>query len=213
MSSRRKRRGKASKTASGLHDTNKTYVRQRQKCPHASLQPEFLGRDKAPSFDDLNLPLFVAGELEIILNGKRSSQEVVSRLELLKKTAYRADFMEFSTLRDIHCAVLRKIENGYAKWDSDFSAVERQVLESRLARGELKSVKKKKFEKGDRSSDKKWYCRFFNKGECEHSEFSHKAILYGEERHVYHFCSTCWNMGKGEQLRHSAESDDCPKKL
>ena len=129
--SRREKRGKALCKASGLHDTNRTYVKKKQKFPHAALQPEFLARSKAPTFDELNLQLFVAGELEIILNGGIPANEVLARLRLLKNAAYKADYMDFGTIRDTHCTILRKIENGYATWASDFSPVERQIVESR----------------------------------------------------------------------------------
>ena len=205
LSTRKKRRGK---TSSGLHDTNKSFVRQKQKFPHASLQSEFLGRNKAPAYNDLNLALFVAGELEIILNSNVSQQEVLARLDMLRITAYRADYTEFGTLRELHCSVLRKIENGFANWGSDFTALERQVLESRSARGDKVYPKKK--ERFDKRPETKLYCRFFNRDGCEHTEFSHSALLYGVEKTVYHFCSRCWDGGKGEQLKHSASSKDCP---
>jgi len=167
QSRRKKQRGKIHR-ASGLHDTNKTFVRQKQKFPHAALQPEFLGRTTAPTFEDLNFSLFVAGELEIILNGKCSTTEVMARLQLLKNYAYKSDYTDFATLRDVHCAILRKIENGFATWSSDFAPVENQVLASRAARREKKSrfdkTFDKAFDKGDKSDkkgEKKYYCRFF----------------------------------------------------
>ena len=55
----------------------------------------------------------------------------MARLRLLKNAAYKADYMDFGTIRDTHCTILRKIENGYATWASDFSPVERQIVESR----------------------------------------------------------------------------------
>ena len=160
--SRREKRGKALNKASGLHDTNRTYVKKKQKFPHAALQPEFLARSKAPTFDELNLQLFVAGELEIVLNGGISPDEVLARLRLLKNAAYKADYIDFGTIRDTHCAILRKIENGYATWASDFSPVERQIIESRDRR-DRKSKLDKDVGKGEKRSEKKWYCRFFNK--------------------------------------------------
>jgi hypothetical protein len=211
--SRRKKRGKSNK-ASGLHDTNKTFVKKKQKFPHAALQPEFLARSKAPTFDELNFQLFVAGELEIILNGKIASREVLARLQLLKRAAYKADYMDFGTIRDIHCAILRKVENGFATWCSDFSPVERQILDSRSARLDKRKSKfdKDKTDKKSDKSDKKWYCRFFNRDECDRSEYSHKAIVYDQERTVFHFCSACWKNGKGEVVKHAASSEDCPNK-
>jgi hypothetical protein len=90
-------------------------------------------------------------------------------------------------------------------------------LDSRSARQKDKKFDKdKKFEKDKKfdkdRGDKKWYCRFFNRDECDHTEYSHKAIVYDQERTVFHFCSACWKNGKGEIVKHAATSEECPNK-
>ena len=90
-SCRRRRKGQKS----GIHETNKMYVKKRQKFPQAALRPEFLARKSSPTFEELQLPLFVAGKLEIILHKLEAilqrgsvSKEVIARLHMLRKTAY-----------------------------------------------------------------------------------------------------------------------------
>lgn len=202
-SRRRKSKGTVK---SGVHDTMVSQVRAKQFFPQAALQSEFLGGKSPPNYHTLNFHLFVAGELEVILGGTRSKEECKARLLMLKKTAYRADYVSWNTLRDLHEAILRKIEVGQAAWTSDFETVERQVLERAKMGGQALSNTDKK---GVDTKNTPVYCKEFNKGTCTFSE-SHRGLFYGNPRKLLHVCSDC--LGKGKQLPHRKGQDECPEK-
>ena len=205
---------------SGIHETNKMYVKKRQKFPQAALRPEFLARKSSPTFEELQLPLFVAGELEIILHKLETilqkgsaSKEVIARLHMLRKTAYRADYLDWTVLRSTHEAILRNIENGFAAWDSNFEAVEKQVLERSTSYKFSPTTGGTKYaeDKTRNKKERKWYCGAFNKGECEFTGAKHRQELLGKERTVHHICSSCMAEDSRE-ASHSALADECPHK-
>lgn len=213
-SRRHRRKGKKS----GIHETNKMYVKRRQKFPQAALRPEFLARKSSPTFEELQLPLFVAGELEIIIRKLEgvvqkgnTSKEAMARLQMLRKTAYRADYLDWPVLRSTHEAILRNIENGFAAWDSNFEAVEKQVIERSASRKAPPSAVASKYGADKPKNEKKWYCGAFNKGECEFIGKKHRQELLGKERTVYHICSSCLTK-EGREAPHSALAAECPHK-
>jgi len=192
------------------------YVKRRQKFPQAALRPEFLARKSSPTFEELQLPLFVAGELEIIIQKLEgimqkgsTSKEVLARLQMLRKTAYRADYLDWPVLRSTHEAILRNIENGFAAWDSNFEAVEKQVIERSASRKPPPAVSANKYGGDKTKSDRKWYCGAFNKGECDFTGKKHRQELLGKERTVYHICSSCMTKDSRE-APHSALAAECP---
>ena len=213
-SHRRRRNGQKS----GIHETNKMYVKKRQKFPQAALRPEFLARKSSPTFEELQLPLFVAGEMEIILHKLeailqkgRAGKEVIARLHMLRKTAYRADYLDWPVLRSTHEAILRNIENGFAGWDSNFEAVEKQVLERSTSYkfSPTTGGNKNAEDKARTKKERKWYCGAFNKGECEFTGAKHRQELLGKERTVHHICSSCMTEDSRE-ASHSALAEECP---
>ena len=117
LTSRDSKRGKPGKQSnqSGIKEGFIETVLNRQKYPQAELQYEHLwGRsgDKVEYFD-LTFGLFVAGELEVILGGHmHDMNEVHRRLHLLRITAYRSQYIEWSKLLHLHAAIMRKIETG-----------------------------------------------------------------------------------------------------
>lgn len=215
QTARRKKRG----LKSGIHATTKNSVRSRQKFPHAALQHEHLGGKVPPSFHTLNFPLFVAGELEIITRGDRSPEEVKTRLDLLKKQAYRANLVDVKVIRDVQEAILTKIENGLATWKSDFTDVESGVIDSaRLVAarqqrpprsdGRLDSDKSGAA-RNDWMKDKVFWCAKYNSGDCPHKK-SHLDKLWGRDKvQVSHCCSTCFKLD-GVQSPHPSIAADCP---
>ena len=56
--------------------------------------------------------MLVAGELEIVLSHKTSNNEKWSRLQLLKRLAYKAQFLDNNVILERYAAFLRKIEKG-----------------------------------------------------------------------------------------------------
>ena len=68
-------------------------------------------------FHELPFALLVAGEMEIILS-KASPEEKWTRLNLMKKLAYKAVFLDNKSILDQYAAFLGKVEKGKIKWGS-----------------------------------------------------------------------------------------------
>ena len=76
---------------------------------HAHLQYEFVNRVK---FDELDMKLFIAGEIEIIAEEDLSEEEKKGRLNLLKKIVYYTNTYEFKGLKAFYATRLGEIELG-----------------------------------------------------------------------------------------------------
>ena len=98
----------------------------------AALQQEFLWgwNGENINYGKLSFGLFVAGEIEIIMGGNMNDNDAHRRLQILKTTAYRAQYVDWLQLLHLHAAVMRKIESGLATWNTNFEQVERMVLEN-----------------------------------------------------------------------------------
>ena len=70
------------------------------------------------SFHELTFNMLVAAELEIILNDSVSANEKWLKLQLLKRLAYKAQFLDDTVILEYYAAFLRKIEKGKEKWGS-----------------------------------------------------------------------------------------------
>lgn len=223
----RDRRGKTSRKhknkQSGIKDKPSEKVVHKQSYPHAALQQEYMwgwsGDDI--EYKQLTFGLFVAGELEIILGGNLNRTDATRRMQLLKTTAYRTQYTQWSKLLHLHAAILRKIETGLATWESDFDKIERMVLEnpgrvdwsSRLG---LKSGDKKSSSGQTKSissrggNDKKmtWWCRDYQIGTCNQSA-PHTKNIRGREVTVRHICAKCFQK-EGVERNHPDRAQTCP---
>ena len=188
---RYRRSSSKSKKRSGIKEKMSERVKAKQRYPQAALQPEFLKSSrssKAVRYSDLNLGLFTAGELEIILAPGTTEQEGMRRLELLKATAYRSEYVPWKTLLHLHKSILAKLEMGRCNWSDSFKDIEASVLENPASKfdvsedseGEKKVNKagkgakpKKGTEKTD--SDQVCWCSQYQKGTCPHAGKRHKA--------------------------------------
>ena len=78
-----------------------------------------LDTDEVPSGDvslaQLPFHLLVAGELEIILSNI-SADEKWSRLQMLKKLAYKLQILKVDMIIESYASFLRKVEKGTYKW-------------------------------------------------------------------------------------------------
>ena len=62
--------------------------------------------------------------------GSMNDNDAQRRLQMLKTTAYRAQYLDWLKLLHLHAAVLGKIESGLATWDTNFEQVGRMVPEN-----------------------------------------------------------------------------------
>ena len=110
---RRKKKKHSRSKKSGMVKKPSDKVLYPQTWPQSVLQYEFIS-DKI-TFEKLDLKLFAAGEIEIILSEKTSSTERKSRLLLLRKILYYANVYEWQGLLNFYAAWLRRIESGLSK--------------------------------------------------------------------------------------------------
>ena len=67
------------------------------------------------SFMSLDIKMFVAGELEVILCKRIGVSEKLGRLKLLKKIMYFVNIYEWKALLKFYAAWVRRIEIGLSK--------------------------------------------------------------------------------------------------
>ena len=212
---------------SGIKDKTMDTMVNKQKYPHAALQQEFLWGWNGENIDygKLSFGLFVAGEIEIITGGSMNDNDAQCRLQMLKTTAYRAQYVYWFKLLHLHAAVLGKIESGLATWDTNFEQVERMVLENpgkvdwsaRLGMRQHKSGRKStgvdrpgNTRAVSRGDDKNitWWCRDFQSGTCQQAA-PHNKNIRGREVTVQHICAKC-SQKEGAERSHPDTSASCP---
>ena len=97
-----------------------------QLCPQEFLRLEHV-RDPI-KFDDLDLRLFTAGELNIIDRHDISPVEKRGRTDLLKNILYLAGYYEWRGILNFYATIINQIELGIKGWESDFSEERSLVL-------------------------------------------------------------------------------------
>ena len=179
---------------SGLVAKSSDAVRYPQLWPHVALQDEYLY--KGVSFNELDFRLLIAGELEIISSESISNLERNGRLRLLKRLTYLHGVHGVDCLKGIYTAIVRKIELGLLKWDSDFISEIQWLVTKQVAGMGTTSRGAQKGGTHDRKPrDRVWYCLDFNQGKCTLKD-PHKATVRGQTVQVGHFCARCWNRKK-----------------
>ena len=182
-------------------------VKNKQKYPHSELRFEFV--NESIEFNDLDINLLVAGELEII-TGTSSKTERNGRLEFLKRLMYLASYYEFSIIRNLYAAVLREVELGHKTWNSDFQYMENTILTRQKPKKQANASGAKN-RQGSTSQDsvQVWFCTLYNRNKCSNTS-PHTVTIKGKLRLVKHICATCWKTDHKE-LNHPECSSACPR--
>ncbi|MES9902604.1 MAG: hypothetical protein ABW168_07965 [Sedimenticola sp.] len=201
---------------SGISSKSSDKVRLPQKWPHSQLQFEFV--NKNIEFENLDLRLFVAGELEIISNESIGKVERRGRLELLKKILYYAGTYTFDGLKSFYAAWVRQIELGLKLWSDDPGQLEQAILSKHILRGE--SFRKSNIlskgkvnvpvdnRKDDENVERLWYCSWYNRNKCAKPN-DHLEVIRGRMRNCLHICAECWQKDH-KKLKHQECSRECP---
>ena len=182
---RRRKRGKNKQ--SGLYaKAGNVQIVQGEVFTHAALDDELGERD----INMLPFNLLVAGELEIISDKKISKEERDTRLQVLKKLAYKAEHLPNDEILNQYVSFIRKVEKGKYKWGlkSHLRAFDQQLVY-------VVSVRVQKIETRSRSklqsfNDRKKYCQDFNKGVCKFTS-GHEGKLNGLTVFKLHVCKLC----------------------
>ena len=152
----------------------------------------------------LDIKMFVAGELEVILSKRVvSATEKLGRLKLPKQMMYFANIYEWKTLPKFYAAWVRRIENGLNPWSDNSAEIETPMLACFLLRNNTFSKKEML-----RTQDAVGWCMDFNKQSCSLGS-SHQKVIKGQPRAVRYFCSACYRADK-VKVEHPMSSSACP---
>ncbi|CAH1777340.1 unnamed protein product [Owenia fusiformis] len=204
-----KRRGKKH-LKSGATKKSTDIVKKQLKWPHSGLKIKFARKYKATS--DLDFPLFVAGETNIIISKNISASERQGRLNLLSKVAYAYNMKyKWAEIRDFHADVLHSIERGHIGWDDEVQilALRDENLTTPITSSVSTSASSNKSSSESKSLENTYFCRFFSRGECKIKEKNHMGFVNNKSVNVKHICAKCWLHDKKEK-EHSEIDKVCP---
>ena len=130
---------------------------------HAALDEDMVTERDLKS---LSFNLLVAGELEIVSDSKIKIKEKETRLELLKKLAYKKEHLSMEEIVNQYANFVWKVEKGKFKWGSksDLRAFEQQLIYAISIESKKQDSKFKNKMKFD---DRKKYCLDHNRGTCK----------------------------------------------
>ena len=124
----------------------------------------------------MSFNLLVAGEFEIVTSRHISVKEHKTRLEVLKRLAYKHESLPVKDILAQYASFLSKVEKGKYKWGSKstISSFEQQLITATLDRNTAdvpcRNVPAKMSEcqklKQIGREERKKYCLDFNKGTC-----------------------------------------------
>ena len=178
---------------------------------HAALEDK-VGGDR--DLLSLSFNLFMAGELEIIVDERMPKAEKRTRLEVLKMLAYKHEHLSREEVLNQYASFMRKVEKDKFKWGSEIHLQKfEQQLVYTLSVDAHKYEKGRQFKKLDKKFDdkkfeeRKKYCLDFNRGKCRFKE-SHKGWLNNRQVWKLHVCKKCL-VEQGTEANHTEL--DCPK--
>ena len=170
--------------------------------PHTYLKYSHVNNNV--KFDSLDLPLLVAGELEIAKCSSATSKEKSGRADLLQSVMYSSKLFTWSNCIEFFGAVLAFIERG-GDW-SDTLSIQSIQQNTLLVRKSSRSpssgtgTPSTTGGAGD-SQPRTWFCRPFQSGECSLPD-GHEQPYRGTSITVHHICAHCYTVRK-VQLKHS----------
>jgi hypothetical protein len=186
-----------------------------QNWPHIAIQSDKVGGSY--SFHELDIRLFVTGELELLSSHRISPDEHEGRIRLLKQLMYLNKSYDCQAILKLYAEVVSKIERGLLIWGSSFEATITWALNNMIPismRQQQAPQGKNKAQYGKKSSNYKTrptYCKDFQSNSCSSSEDKHWGMVNGERMLVEHVCAACL-MKKKENAYHSESSSECPCK-
>ena len=177
---------------------------------HRNLGPRYcVIDDDEVSFSDLDLRLFVAGELNIISSKHIGEKERFARIELLSDMVFNAGHYQWDAVLKLYSAILTRIGDGEIQWGdaSQFHRMEQMLLMPfPLARQQ--HDQRGSLGRRGRDSERPKYCSEFQKNECGHMG-DHMGKFFGEHVLLRHICSKCLKED-GNIMEHPSSALDCP---
>ena len=179
---------------------------------HSALDEAIVGEHEPK---ELSFNLLVAGELEIISSNSISSKEQFSRMQVLKKLAYKAEFLPLSDILSQYANFLQKVEKGKFKWGSrsDLVQFEQQLMYNISI--ERSRVNEHRWDREKRKGrvqpvkdERKKYCLDYNRGNCNLPS-PHEGTINGIKVLKHHICKKCL-VEEGTERSHAEK--DCLRK-
>ena len=195
---------------SGISKKNTDMVKTTEIYPQSCLRLNYV--TKKVTYNELDMPLFVAGYIEPIKKsllkvkskvGSKVMKKEIAKLEHLISLMYLSKSHDWESVRELHASVLHEIELGNKKWGDSFIDVEVRSLPIAKQFKNPSSV----------TSNKQYFtdtfCRKFNRGECLKNSPHSLTLKSGETIWVKHICASCLQKNK-EVRNHPEISDECP---
>ena len=190
---------KAGKIKSGYLDKPRSEVVQKLRWPHMYQNPRYV--TAGLMFNQLTFPQFVGGECRTILH-TNEAEELCGRLRILSKVAYLYEqCRNWDKVRSAYFAIISSIEEGDADWSSSFGHYDMMCPPVNETEHKEQKLKPRTTQK------REFYCREYQKGECQ-LQNPHRACIKGLYELVEHFCFQCFKAKVGKQA-HVPFMDEC----
>ena len=181
--------------------------------PHSKLSLQYAG--KGLKFDELTMPLFVAGFIESLRHDFKHQKlnKVQNKLQHLKNLMYAATHQEWETILDLHSAIVLDIEHGNRHWGESTVDIESKILSSSNSKKSTtfgagsSGINSSTGNNASGTGSNIYFCRQYQSGKCNKSK-SHVGFVNGKKHNVVHICATCWLVER-VQNEHSECSSDC----
>ena len=202
---------------SGLYRRAADEVIYPQRWPHLSLKHEYRSRNM--SFNDLSLPLFVAGEMDIVMNADEAEKR--GRLQFLSHLMYDASHYDIADILRCYAAWLRDIELGHKVWgDEGYIKVVDNILKRAVysdggkgaPMSTVSTVSSPYYASTLKPSARTWFCTLYNRNRCDKASPHIMAVKGYGTKEVAHICGTCYLNDKLE-LPHPECSSACPHSM
>ena len=202
---------KKGKVQSGIIAKPTDTVMFPQNWPHIALTSDKVGG--AYTFQDLDIRLFVTGELTLLSSHRISPDEHEGRIRLLRQLISLSRVYEWAVIMKLYTEVVSQIENGLIIWGSSFeSTIQWALANHNSTLPAAKSpVNKTQYAKKSSGKTRPTYCKEYQTNACTSPEDKHWGMVNGERRMVEHICAACL-MRKKEVVHHSEMSTECPSK-
>jgi hypothetical protein len=172
--------------------------------PHTFLRYGHSGKDTA--FENLDMPLLVAGELEIIKCSSTNKVEKAGRAELLQSLMYNSKVYTWANCLEYFGAILSFIEKG-GTWANTvaFANIQQNTLINKKLSRSSPSGSGTPNPTAGVKSPQTWFCRLFQSNECSLPE-GHEQEFRGKTHKAFHICSFCYQT---RRLKFKHSERDC----
>jgi hypothetical protein len=194
--------------------------------PHSKLDPKYVANNL--TYDAIDFPLLVAGELSIVLNPTTTKEEADFRCKLVRELSYCVRVCHWATARQFHSAILTEVERNERKWSEDSFlnlmtstlAAQAQLQASQALQVNTGNSNRPRYTDNiyaNRGPRKRRYmsrgqapqqdnvkshlfCQAFNQGTCPINK-DHMGMYRNENVLLEHICAHCW-LSANEVARH-----------